>query len=364
MKVLHVSTPRSWRGGEQQAAYLALALSKKGIDQTLLTPVNSDLSERLNTSGIPLEGFHSRGPLGLGLAKKIALLCKKEKFDLVHTHDSHAHSAAVLSAAVFGNHTPLVISRRVDFAISPSPFSRWKYNHPSVKRIICVSDMIRRITEKDIRNKEVLRVVHSGIDLSRYLVATDQRLLHRELSLPAETRIIGNLSALADHKDYPTFLRTVSEIKRHRKDVVFVIAGEGPEEKNIREMIREMGLFDVVYMLGFRKDVPQVMKCLDVFLITSSTEGLGTIVLEAFAAGVPVVATEAGGIPELVKEGSTGLTAPVGDAAELARQVLRVLADQDLRARLIAGGTNAVASFTFEQTAAKTLAIYREVLEH
>jgi glycosyltransferase involved in cell wall biosynthesis len=65
-----------------------------------------------------------------------------------------------------------------------------------------------------------------------------------------------------------------------------------------------------------------------------------------------------------VKEGSTGLKAPVGDAAELARQVLRVLADQDLRARLIAGGTNAVASFTFEQTAAKTLAIYREVLEH
>lgn len=363
MRVLHVSTPRSWRGGEQQAAYLAGALKKMGIDQTILTPFHSAVAERMNTSGITITGFRSRGILDLALAKKIAELCRKERFDLLHTHDSHAHSAAVLSASLFGNTTPVIVSRRVDFAISASPFSRWKYNHPSVKRIICVSDMIRQITEKDIRNKDVLRVVHSGIDLARYHVVTDKRQLHRELALPEGTKIIGNLSALADHKDYPTFLRTAAEVLKHRKDVFFVIAGEGPEEASIRSMISELGLTEKVKLLGFRKDVPQVMKCLDLFLITSSTEGLGTIVLEAFAAGVPVVATAAGGIPELVKEGFTGLLAPVGDAETLTKQVLRIFADAPLTTELISRATATVQTFTFEQTAAKTLSIYHEVTQ-
>lgn len=361
MKVLQVSTPRTWRGGEQQAAYLALALKKKGVAQYLLTPAGSALAERMAGTGIPVVSFSRRG---LTLACTIASICKKESIDLVHTHDSHAHSAAVLSAALLGNKTPVVVSRRVDFPISRAPLSRWKYNHPLVKKIICVSDMIRQITAKDIRNKNVLCVIHSGIDLHRYDVVTDRQLLRRELGISDNTRIIGNLSALADHKDYPTFLRTAAAVLQQRSDVIFIIAGAGPEEASIRQQIGAMGLTDHVKLLGFRQDVPAVMKALDLFLITSATEGLGTIVLEAFAAGVPVVATMAGGIPELVKDEVTGLTAPVGDDHALAQQVLRLLNDPMLAAKLSHAATAAATSFTFEQTAEKTLLVYREILKH
>ena len=145
-------------------------------------------------------------------------------------------------------------------------------------------------------------------------------------------------------------------------DIHFIIAGAGPEEQTIRTIIREEQLDTHVHLLGFRKDVPQVMKALDVFLITSATEGLGTIILEAFAAGVPVVATRAGGIPELVEDEQTGLSADVGDAAKLAKDILRIFADAALRQRLSERAAMKVQEFTFSGTAAKTKAIYEEVL--
>jgi len=172
---------------------------------------------------------------------------------------------------------------------------------------------------------------------------------------------VGNLSALADHKDYPTFLRTAATVVSSRPDVHFIIAGEGPEEKNIRQMITDLQLSDHVHLLGFRKDVVQVMQSLDVFLITSVTEGLGTIVLEAFAAGVPVVATNAGGIPEMVTDQVTGLLAPIGDANALATSVLRLLTDKSLSHTLSQNAKQRVEQFSYKITGAKTLSIYEAV---
>ena len=122
MKVLHVSTPMSWRGGEQQAAYLVCALKQMQVDVLVLTPDQSALSKKMQEDGIPVVNYSARGLLDLRLAKKIANICKEEKVDVIHTHDSHAHSAAVLSAAAFGNKTPVVVSRRVDFAVSSNLF--------------------------------------------------------------------------------------------------------------------------------------------------------------------------------------------------------------------------------------------------
>ena len=112
MKVLHVSTPMSWRGGEQQAAYLARALKEMKVEVSVLTPLHSELSTRLKEDGVTVINFKSRGLLDLSLAKKIAKICNEQKFDVVHTHDSHAHSAAVLSAAVFSNMDELILRYR------------------------------------------------------------------------------------------------------------------------------------------------------------------------------------------------------------------------------------------------------------
>ncbi len=361
MKILMVSTPLAWRGGEQQAAYLALALQQAGDEVVMLCPRDAALASKMEAARIRVLSFSRRGVLDTGLARKISSICKNEKFDLIHTHDSHAHSAAVMSVSFFGNPLPIVVSRRVDFPVSGTPFSKWKYNHPAVKKIICVSEMIRKITEPAIRDKSRLAVVHSGINVQAYAFSPEENALRKELAIPPGDKIIGNFSALADHKDYPLFIQTARALLEEHKSYHFVIAGKGPEEARIRQLIAERPAGRNIHLLGFRTDIPVLMKSLDLFLITSKTEGLGTIVLEAFAAGIPVVATRAGGIPELVEDGITGLLADTGDVEGLKKAVLRIFEDPGLQRRLVDNAGLKVKAFSYESTAAKTREIYREV---
>lgn len=363
MRVLHVSSPSGWRGGEQQVAYLAQALHSMGVEQVILCPEGAVLAEKMMAIGLQVATFDHSKFRKIKLVQKIRSLCMEHDFSVIHTHDSHAHTAVVLAEKFYTHIPPAVVSRRVDFPVSRHVFSKWKYNHPIIKRIICVSEAIRQITAPAIQDTSKLVVVHSGIDLSRYSMTPDRQHLRSELNLPPDTILVGNLSALADHKDYPTFLRTAATIVRSRPDVHFIIAGEGPEEKIIRELITALQLHDHVHLLGFRNDVVQVMQSLDVFLITSVTEGLGTIVLEAFAAGVPVVATRAGGIPEMVIDNTTGLLAPIGDADALATSVLQVLTSTSLSHSLAEQARKLVEDFSFMNTGSETLAVYKAVIE-
>ncbi len=362
MKLLHVSTALSWRGGEQQLTYLANELHGKDIQQIVLCPEGAPLAERLMEDGLLVSTFKTRGVLDIFLARAIHRICQRESIDIIHCHDSHAHSGAVVASFLFGNSTPIVVNRRINFPVSGNFLSKWKYNHPSVRKIICVSEAIRKITAPSIRNPAVLTVIHSGIDPARYPEGKEYPKLLDELKLSGSNLLVGNLSALDKTKDYPTFLKTAAIVVQKNPDIHFVIAGKGKEERHIRQLIRQLNLEDRVHLLGFRTDVVAVMKSLDVFLITSVIEGLGTIVLEAFAAGTPVVATRTGGIPEMVDDGVTGLTAPAQDPVQLAECVLRITADPALRDRLTMHAAQRLQQFTYRETARKTLIVYQQIL--
>jgi glycosyltransferase involved in cell wall biosynthesis len=130
----------------------------------------------------------------------------------------------------------------------------------------------------------------------------------------------------------------------------------------VEARVRALGLAERFSFLGFRADVPELLPELDVFVLTSRQEGLGTSILDAQASGVPVVATAAGGIPEAVLDGETGLLAPPGEAAALADRILRVLDDAALRERLVSAAARRVREeFGTDALAERTLAIYREV---
>ena len=374
MKVLHVSTPMSWRGGEQQAAYLALALKEMKVEVSMLTPFNSALSARMLEDGISVINFKSRGVLDLNLAKKIAKVCKEQKIDVIHTHDSHAHSAAILSAAVFNNNTPIVVSRRVDFAVSSNLFSKWKYNHASIKKIVCVSDKIKEITAPSIKDKSKLVTVHSGIDLKKFEnIKHKTTILREEFGLEKNTILIGNVAALAPHKDYITFLETAKLLlpklkerekqeNTHREIRFFLIGKEDGSENEIKDWLNQNQKTKEYFILtGFRNDIPQILPELDIFLFTSQTEGLGTSVLDAFASNVPVVATAAGGIPESVVDNKTGLLSKIKDAVSLAENVEKIVYDEELREKLIHNATIHLQNFTKENTAKKTLEIYNSI---
>lgn len=359
--VVHVSTPRSWRGGEQQVVYLAERLRAHGVPQLVVCPAGSELERVCRERGLPHAPLRRRASVDPFFARGVARAAAEVRAAIVHAHDPHGHAAAVLAASLFGLEAPVVVHRRVDFRIGRGPFSRWKYDHRAVRRIVCVSRAIAEIVRPDVRDPSRLCVVHDGIDLRRFSGASADGRLRRQYALPERVPLVGNVAALAGHKDHFTFVETAARLLDGGLDARFLAIGDGPLRDEIADRIRRRGLEGRVLLTGFRTDVPSILPELDLFLFTSKEEGLGSSILDAYACRVPVVATAAGGVPEIVVDGETGLLAPVRDPDALADRVRRVLADPALRARLVEGGARRVAEFGTEALGDRTLAIYRAV---
>lgn len=362
MHVLHISTPKSWRGGEQQLAYLIGELEEKGIRQTVLCREGSKMETFCLDHKINVISQKKRTSFDPFFAFKIKQICKSMKVDLIHTHDSHAHSFSILSSVLFRNSTPIIVSRRVDFPVKDSWFSKFKYNHDSVKKILCVSNKIKEITSEAIKNKSVLRTIYSCIDSSRFH-GKNKSVIHHELNLSKEIKLVGNVAALAPHKDYFTFLKTADLVLDKRNDIHFVAIGDGPQKEEIFAAHQKCKHKDRIHFLGFRSDVPDLLPELDIFFIPSETEGLGTSILDAFANSCPVVATAAGGIPEIVIDGNTGLLGEIKNPENLSKLILQLIDDESLKSILKSGQQQLLKRFDKKALGENTLKQYEEVMD-
>ena len=358
LKVLHVSTALSWRGGEQQLAYLVDEL-KDEVSSFVLCSRGSEMEKFCIKNGFDYYSCKKNSSLDIGFALNLKRLCKKLEIDLCHLHDAHAHTFAILAAAIFKNKTPLILSRRVDFPIKNNWFSHYKYNHKAITKILCVSDTIKKITAPGIRDKGKLSTVYSGIDLDKFKTRTNK--LRKEYQIEVDTILIGNTSAIADHKDYFTFVDVAEKLSKQKNNIQFLIIGDGPMRDQIENYVNSKGLKEQIRFTGFRNDIPEVIADLDIFLITSKTEGLGTSILDAFAAKVPVVGTAAGGIPELIKNNVSGKLCSVKDVDCLAESILELCNNPEKRIELVKNANIKVQSFSKSATAQNTLKHYQAV---
>jgi glycosyltransferase involved in cell wall biosynthesis len=224
-----------------------------------------------------------------------------------------------------------------------------------------VSDKIREIVGAGIHHPERCVTVYDGVDLNRFAGKGNRGVIRREYNIGADEKLIGNIAAIAPHKDYETFLQTVAILSGKIK-AKYLIAGDGPLRQQVEKRIAELNLQKEVFMLGFRQDLENVFADLDLLLYTSKEEGLGSTLLDAMAYGLPIVTTEAGGIPEIVKHEFNGLTSPPCDPERLAFNVERLVNDPSLCDQLTANGKQFIKTFSKERMAAQTLEIYKEVL--
>lgn len=362
MKILHLSSERTWRGGEQQIAYLILESIQRGLEIVVACKKGSAFESWCVEQGITYTALSFSNELDISTMIGIKTICKTHHIDLIHAHSSHSHAMAVWSK-VLGGQGRLIVSRRVDFPIKNNPFSRLKFNHRAVEQYICVSRAIENMLRSDLKSPEKCLTVPSGIDAQRFEGSTKKFKVHDHFKLPHHTKLIGNISAIADHKDYFTFVNTAEIVLKTQPDAKFIIIGDGPLTAKITEYITSKHLTNNILLMGFRSDVPELIKDLDIFLMTSKTEGLGTTLLDAGLNELPIVATRAGGIPEFVEHRQTGLLADVGDDETLARHVLELLTKPELGYQL---GQNAklkvIHQFSKENTAIKTIKIYEQIL--
>lgn len=357
INVLHISTPMSWRGGEQQLAYLAEELKEK-VEQFFICRTGSEMElfcfeNEFTCFSIPtsvLKIFEN--------AALIKRICKNYKIDVIHTHDSKAHTLAFV-ASTLGNKTPIVVSRKVDFPIAQSYLSKKKYNSTNIARLIAVSEEVKNIVQKGIEKPEKITVIYDGVD-TKWESGIKPDLYDR-FEIERGKKIIGNVSALAPHKDYFTWVDTAEKLLSKRQDLHFLIIGLGPMQAKIAAYIKQKGLENAISMTGFIPNAKTLIAGFNVFFMSSETEGLGSSILDAFVRKVPVVATSAGGIPEIVKNEETGLLASPKDAQGLADAIERILADQVLREHIIRNAEQWVQNFDYRKMAAKTLEIYQNV---
>jgi glycosyltransferase involved in cell wall biosynthesis len=363
MKILHLSSEKTWRGGEQQIAYLVEEQMRLGHEVVVACREDSVFEKYCEDNKVTHITFRFANSFDVGTAKGLKKLHKSYQFDVIHIHSSRSHSIAIL-ATKFGLNANLILSRRVDFPSSGNPLSNHKYNHSQIKKIICVSGKVKEIIGVTIKDKSKLCVVYDGIDLKRFEGNQNAQVLHQEFDLSPETKIIANISALADHKDYITFVDTVAAfVNVHDLPVKFFIIGEGECRQEIEEHIAKKGVEEHIIMTGFRNDIKEIFKEIDVFLMTSKEEGLGSTVLDAFANEVPVVATAGGGIPEVVKHEETGLLAPIKSPVTLAEYVNQMLSDKELSRELTRNALRDLHhKFTKEVMTQETLECYKSVL--
>jgi glycosyltransferase involved in cell wall biosynthesis len=294
-------------------------------------------------------------------AFRLARVLRELEPDLIHAHDPHAVSMASMALSTLSDRRRpvLIIARRVDFHLKRNAFSRWKYKQ--VDAAICSSIAIRAMVVEDGIADACAFTVHEGVQVDR-ISAQPITDVHKELWLTPGAPVVGNIAALVPHKGQRYLIDAAPTVVRAMPDTQILIFGEGELRPALLRQIKHLGLEHHVRLVGFRPDILSLLKGLDLFVMSSITEGLGTSILDAMAASKAVVATATGGIPEAVEDGVTGVLVPPHNAPALADAILRLLKDAPLRHRMGEAGLARVrAQFNVDRMVDETLAVYERV---
>jgi glycosyltransferase involved in cell wall biosynthesis len=361
---LHVDTARTWRGGQNQVLLTVNGLRSLGLRAALVAHPDGELRRRA-AEGLELVPLAPRAEMDLSAAWKFSRLIKRLAPDVIHAHDPHGVAMASLAlslgagSAGAGAAPALLASRRVDFHLKGNSFSKWKYRQ--VDCFLAASEAIRRMLVADGVEADRAVTVHEGIDVHHVLSAPPVNV-HEAFFLPRGAPVVGNVAALVPHKGQRYLIDAAHLVVRQIPDARFVILGEGEQREHLEKQVREHHLEKHVWLPGFRTDVLGCIKGFDLFVMSSISEGLGTSLLDAMAASRPIVATTAGGIPEIVEEGVNGLLVPPRDHHALAQAIVRALSDEALRRRMgEAGFARVNERFTVERMVEKTADVYRRV---
>ncbi len=371
--IFHIDGERTLRGGERQLLYLACALRARGHSNIIACRGGSLLdasARRLGLETLHLPFLWEWDPLSAWLLRRAAAAARRP---VLHAHTAHAAALIRLSGARF----PRVVHRRVDFALSGGLSRALKYD--SADRVVAVSRAIRDILVRDGLDPSRVDVVPDAIPVGSEecgWVAADPRrfappspeerrrcrdVLAAAWGLPREAPWVGNLAALVPHKDHDTLLGAAYLVLKNHPEARFLIAGEGPLQAALLRQIERLDLLGRVVLLGQVDDPVPVLKSLDMLAHSSWGEGMGSVLLEAAACGLPVAATSAGGVPEVLEDKVSGLLCAPRDPEGLAAAIGRLISEPGLRSELGGAAQARCENFRLARMAERTEGVYERV---
>jgi len=372
LTVFHLDDGKELRGGQRQLLYLVKELNLLGHDNTVVCRDNSPLHKAALRKGFKtftLPYFFEWDPLSaLLLRRKLKSLPAGQFPPLLHTHTSHTAAVSWLASVCLD--CVRVAHRRVDFI--PSSFTaRFKYG--KAHSVIAISDAVKDILLKAEVPEEKVAVVNSTIDLDdtpwkpgefhAYREAARQALA-AELNIPADAFWAGSLIALVPHKDPENMVRAAALVIKEAPQTYFLVAGEGPLGATVEHLARMLKIQDRFKLIGYRSDPYKILAALDMFVLSSAEEGMGSVLVEAMNASLPIVATTAGGITDVIENGANGLTVTPRSPEELAKAVLKLINDTPLRQSLAAEAHKRREDFSSPRMAALTFKCYETAIEN
>ena len=306
------------------------------------------IGDRARSMGLNYSEFEDRRFFDWRCIRQLAAFIKREEIQVLHSHDDKTSLYGVFIKWLVPSvkiiftvhlHTPVERSGyRSLLAYIKAKLRRrtviWlikRYMPP----VMAVSDHTRKTLAADGVALDKTIALRNCIDISVWQKPAGKPVLRDELNIPEDTVVVGTVARIANrHKDLPTFYKVAARVCEKQTNVRFVIVGDGHGDTLLqaREQVRQMGLENKLFFTGHRNDLLDIYCSLDLFLMTSTTEGMPNTVLEAMAMEVPVVSTKVAGVPELVGDGVSGILCPIGDVEGLSQAVLELVNDSEKRA--------------------------------
>ncbi len=355
LKILHIDPEKNWGGGECQVIGLLTYLARRGHRNHLMCHPQGALAEAARREGIETSSLSLRNEIDFRPVFSLRRLIRREGYDIVHFHTKRAHALSLW----LGRISPgvcYVVTRRMDYPVRRSRYVDFLYNR-RVDGVVAISGKIAELLVEGGVRREKVRLIHSGIDPAPFQA--------RQAEAPGRAPLrVGTVAVLEERKGHLFLLEAAALLKRQGHRLKYRCAGEGSQRQRLEQMALSLGLAEDVEFAGFVGDIPGFLSSIEIFVLPSLYEGLGVSVLEAMAAGLPVVAAKVGGLPEIVEDGVTGLLVPPGDPQAVARAVATLVCRPAMAREMGARGRERVLRhFTMEQMAARNEDYYYELLE-
>lgn len=357
MRILHIDTERGWRGGERQALWLAQSLGRRGHSSIVAARPEEPLARRAREAGLEVAPSSPRfeaDPIAI-LALRRRLL--ESRSDIVHAHTGHGVGIGAL--AILGTGVKLVVSRRVDFPLRRNLGTRWKYGRAAA--IIAISRAVADVLTRSGVAPDRIAIIPDGVDMQRAIGPAPPETLS-SLGVFLGAPLVVQVAQLVPHKDPLNFVRAIAVARERVPSLQALLVGDGPLREAVAEAVRAHGLEGTLHATGYRQDADALLAAADVVVLSSREEGMGSVLLDALFLGKSIAATRAGGIPEVIEHGVTGLLSPVSDSSALGAQIASLLEDRPFAARLASAARTRAGDFSIERLTDRTVAVYERVL--
>lgn len=361
IKVIHVLSDMKIGGAGSWLLNLLGAIDRERFDIRVVLPQGSLLIDRVRELGfeaIPVDGMKDKS-FDAGAVTLLLDIFRKEKPHIVHTHASlSARLAAKMAGAKIINTKHCIDGRKTGVKKITGAFM----NNLLGDRIIAVSAAVKRNLVDNGAAESKIEVIYGGIRPVEELCPEEKSSIRQKWGIAENDIVVGIVARLAEVKGHKHFIDAAEIISRENSNVKFIIAGTGPMEQELKNLTKQRGLEDRVVFTGFVENINEVFNIIDINVISSLSEALCLSLIEGMCIGKPSVATDTGGIPEVIKDGYNGFLVPVGNSSKLAEAVLKLVHDPELRKTMGSRGREIAAeSFTADAMARNIEKLYEKV---